>query len=48
LRLVAAAMQPLEAFADGERRHRLDRLGRAFEGQIGQAAYSSSKGASPR
>ena len=45
MRLVAAAMQPLEAFADGERGVIISTASvAAFEGQIGQAAYSSSKG----
>ena len=45
MRLVAAAMQPLEAFADGERGVIVSTASvAAFEGQIGQAAYSSSKG----
>jgi NAD(P)-dependent dehydrogenase (short-subunit alcohol dehydrogenase family) len=45
LRLVAAAMQPLTPFADGERGVIVNTASvAAFEGQIGQAAYSSSKG----
>ena len=45
LRLVAAAMQPLETFTDGERGVIISTASvAAFEGQIGQAAYSSSKG----
>jgi len=45
IRLVAAAMQPLEPFADGERGVIVSTASvAAFEGQIGQAAYSSSKG----
>ena len=45
MRLTAAAMQPLEAFADGERGVIISTASvAAFEGQIGQAAYSSSKG----
>ncbi|MEI9804559.1 MAG: SDR family NAD(P)-dependent oxidoreductase [Pseudolabrys sp.] len=45
IRLAAAAMQPLEAFADGERGVIVSTASvAAFEGQIGQAAYSSSKG----
>ena len=45
MRLVAAAMQPLEPFADGERGVIVSTASvAAFEGQIGQAAYSSSKG----
>ncbi len=45
LRLAAAAMQPLEPFADGERGVIISTASvAAFEGQIGQAAYSSSKG----
>jgi NAD(P)-dependent dehydrogenase (short-subunit alcohol dehydrogenase family) len=45
MRLVAAAMQPLEAFADGERGLIVSTASvAAFEGQIGQAAYASSKG----
>jgi len=45
MRLVAAAMQPLETFADGERGVIISTASvAAFEGQIGQAAYSSSKG----
>ena len=45
LRLVAAAMQGLPAFADGERGVIVNTASvAAFEGQIGQAAYSSSKG----
>jgi NAD(P)-dependent dehydrogenase (short-subunit alcohol dehydrogenase family) len=45
MRLAAAAMQPLEALADGERGVIVSTASvAAFEGQIGQAAYSSSKG----
>src|SRR6202142_117346 len=45
MRLVAAAMQPLAPFADGERGVIVSTASvAAFEGQIGQAAYSSSKG----
>ncbi len=45
MRLAAAAMQPLEAFADGERGVIVSTASvAAFEGQIGQAAYASSKG----
>ncbi|HEU4659075.1 MAG TPA: SDR family NAD(P)-dependent oxidoreductase [Pseudolabrys sp.] len=45
LRLAAAAMQPLQPFADGERGVIVNTASvAAFEGQIGQAAYSSSKG----
>jgi len=45
MRLVAAAMQPLEAFADGERGVIVSTASvAAFEGQIGQAAYAASKG----
>jgi NAD(P)-dependent dehydrogenase (short-subunit alcohol dehydrogenase family) len=45
MRLAAAAMRPLEAFADGERGVIVSTASvAAFEGQIGQAAYSSSKG----
>ena len=45
LRLVGAAMQPLPALADGERGVIVNTASvAAFEGQIGQAAYSSSKG----
>ena len=45
MRLAAAAMQPLEAFADGERGVIVSTASvAAFDGQIGQAAYSSSKG----
>jgi NAD(P)-dependent dehydrogenase (short-subunit alcohol dehydrogenase family) len=45
MRLVAAAMQPLVAFADGERGVIVSTASvAAFEGQVGQAAYSSSKG----
>ena len=45
LRLVAAAMQQLAPFADGERGIIVNTASvAAFEGQIGQAAYSSSKG----
>jgi NAD(P)-dependent dehydrogenase (short-subunit alcohol dehydrogenase family) len=45
MRLAAAAMQPLDTFADGERGIIVSTASvAAFEGQIGQAAYSSSKG----
>jgi NAD(P)-dependent dehydrogenase (short-subunit alcohol dehydrogenase family) len=45
LRLTAAAMQPLAPFTDGERGVIVSTASvAAFEGQIGQAAYSSSKG----
>jgi NAD(P)-dependent dehydrogenase (short-subunit alcohol dehydrogenase family) len=45
LRLAAAAMQGLEAIADGERGVIISTASvAAFEGQIGQAAYSASKG----
>ena len=45
LRLAAAAMQGLEPFADGERGIIVSTASvAAFEGQIGQAAYASSKG----
>jgi NAD(P)-dependent dehydrogenase (short-subunit alcohol dehydrogenase family) len=45
LRLVGAAMQPLAPLADGERGIIVNTASvAAFEGQIGQAAYSSSKG----
>jgi NAD(P)-dependent dehydrogenase (short-subunit alcohol dehydrogenase family) len=45
LRLAAAAMQGLSPFADGERGVIVSTASvAAFEGQIGQAAYSSSKG----
>jgi NAD(P)-dependent dehydrogenase (short-subunit alcohol dehydrogenase family) len=45
LRLVAAGMQPLSPLADGERGVIVSTASvAAFEGQIGQAAYSSSKG----
>ena len=45
MRLAAAAMQGLAAFADGERGVIVSTASvAAFEGQIGQAAYSSSKG----
>jgi len=38
-------MSKLEPLETGERRRRdLDRLGRAYDGQIGQSAYSASKG----
>src|ERR1700687_3114490 len=45
MRLVPGAMQPLGAFGDGEGGVNVSTafVG-AFEGQIGQAAYSSSKG----
>ncbi|HZL62632.1 MAG TPA: SDR family NAD(P)-dependent oxidoreductase [Pseudolabrys sp.] len=46
MRLAAAAMQPLPALADGERGVIVSTASvAAFEGQIGQAAYASSKGA---
>jgi len=45
LRLAAAAMQALSPLADGERGVIVNTASvAAFEGQIGQAAYSSSKG----
>jgi NAD(P)-dependent dehydrogenase (short-subunit alcohol dehydrogenase family) len=45
MRLVAAAMQPLEPLAGGDRGVIVSTASvAAFEGQIGQAAYSSSKG----
>ena len=45
LRLAAAAMLGLEPFADGERGVIISTASvAAFEGQIGQAAYSASKG----
>jgi NAD(P)-dependent dehydrogenase (short-subunit alcohol dehydrogenase family) len=45
MRLAAAAMQPLAPLADGERGVIVSTASvAAFEGQIGQAAYSSSKG----
>jgi NAD(P)-dependent dehydrogenase (short-subunit alcohol dehydrogenase family) len=45
MRLVAANMQGLEPFADGERGVIVSTASvAAFEGQIGQAAYASSKG----
>ncbi len=45
MRLAAAGMQRLEPFADGERGVIVSTASvAAFEGQIGQAAYSSSKG----
>jgi NAD(P)-dependent dehydrogenase (short-subunit alcohol dehydrogenase family) len=45
LRLVGAAMQPLEPLAGGDRGVIISTASvAAFEGQIGQAAYSSSKG----
>ena len=45
MRLVAANMQRLESFADGERGVIVSTASvAAFEGQIGQAAYASSKG----
>jgi NAD(P)-dependent dehydrogenase (short-subunit alcohol dehydrogenase family) len=45
MRLAAAAMQPLQALADGERGVIVSTASvAAFEGQIGQAAYASSKG----
>jgi NAD(P)-dependent dehydrogenase (short-subunit alcohol dehydrogenase family) len=45
MRLVAAAMQALDALADGERGVIVSTASvAAFEGQIGQSAYASSKG----
>jgi NAD(P)-dependent dehydrogenase (short-subunit alcohol dehydrogenase family) len=45
MRVAAAAMQPLEPLADGERGVIICTASvAAFEGQIGQAAYSASKG----
>jgi NAD(P)-dependent dehydrogenase (short-subunit alcohol dehydrogenase family) len=45
LRLAAAAMQPLPPLADGERGVIVNTASvAAFEGQVGQAAYASSKG----
>jgi NAD(P)-dependent dehydrogenase (short-subunit alcohol dehydrogenase family) len=45
LRLVGAAMQPLEPLPGGDRGVIISTASvAAFEGQIGQAAYSSSKG----
>ncbi len=45
MRLVAADMQTIEPFADGERGVIVSTASvAAFEGQIGQAAYASSKG----
>jgi NAD(P)-dependent dehydrogenase (short-subunit alcohol dehydrogenase family) len=45
MRLVAANMQGLDAFADGERGVIVSTASvAAFEGQVGQSAYSSSKG----
>jgi NAD(P)-dependent dehydrogenase (short-subunit alcohol dehydrogenase family) len=45
MRLVAAAMQPLEPLPGGDRGVIISTASvAAFEGQIGQAAYSSSKG----
>ena len=45
LRLAGAAMQPLAPLADGERGVIVNTASvAAFEGQIGQAAYASSKG----
>jgi NAD(P)-dependent dehydrogenase (short-subunit alcohol dehydrogenase family) len=45
MRLAAAAMQGLSPFADGERGVIVSTASiAAFEGQIGQSAYSSSKG----
>ena len=45
LRLVAATMQSLDPLADGERGVIVSTASvAAFEGQIGQAAYSASKG----
>ena len=46
MRLVAAAMQPLAPLADGERGVIVSTASvAAFDGQIGQAAYSASKAA---
>src|SRR5262249_36542340 len=45
LRLVAAGMQALDPLTDGERGVIISTASiAAFEGQIGQAAYSASKG----
>jgi NAD(P)-dependent dehydrogenase (short-subunit alcohol dehydrogenase family) len=45
MRLVAADMQKLEPFADGERGVIVSTASvAAFEGQVGQSAYSASKG----
>jgi NAD(P)-dependent dehydrogenase (short-subunit alcohol dehydrogenase family) len=45
MRLTAAAMQPLQLLPEGERGVIVSTASvAAFEGQIGQAAYSSSKG----
>ena len=45
IRLVAAAMQPLEALADEERGVIVNTASvAAFDGQIGQVAYAASKG----
>ena len=45
MRLAAAAMAPLEPLLDGERGVIINTASvAAFDGQIGQAAYSSSKG----
>ena len=45
MRLAAAAIQPLEPLADGERGVIISTASVAtYEGQIGQAAYASSKG----
>jgi NAD(P)-dependent dehydrogenase (short-subunit alcohol dehydrogenase family) len=45
MRLVGAAMQSLDPFADGERGVIVSTASvAAFEGQVGQAAYASSKG----
>ena len=45
MRLVAAAMQPLEPLPDGDRGVIISTASvAAFEGQIGQAAYAASKG----
>jgi len=45
MRLAAAGMQALEPFADGERGVIVSTASvAAFEGQIGQSAYASSKG----
>jgi NAD(P)-dependent dehydrogenase (short-subunit alcohol dehydrogenase family) len=45
MRLVAAALQPMEPLEDGERGVIVSTASvAAYEGQIGQAAYSASKG----
>lgn len=45
MRLAAAAMQPLDPLGDGERGVIVSTASiAAFEGQVGQAAYASSKG----